>query len=67
LAEIAKQATSRRTGARALRSILEDLMLNLMYDLPSANDVAECLITPDVVNKHVEPIRINHDVTKASA
>ena len=67
LAEIAKQATTRRTGARALRSILEDLMLNLMYDLPSASDVAECVITRDVVNKHTEPIRINHDITKASA
>ncbi|MBI4430590.1 MAG: ATP-dependent Clp protease ATP-binding subunit ClpX [Candidatus Omnitrophica bacterium] len=67
LSEIAQQATTKRTGARALRSILEDLMLNLMYDLPTANEIAECVITRDVVRKVSEPIRISHDITKVSA
>lgn len=67
LAEVAEQATTRRTGARALRSILEDLMLNLMYDLPSSTEVAECLISKDVVRKVIEPVRISHDPAKVSA
>jgi ATP-dependent Clp protease ATP-binding subunit ClpX len=49
LEEIAKEALRKKTGARALRSILEDLMLDVMYDLPSQEDVIECILTQEVV------------------
>jgi ATP-dependent Clp protease ATP-binding subunit ClpX len=59
LKAIARQALKRRTGARGLRSILEDLMLDLMYELPSRTGVRECLITEDVVNGASAPILVH--------
>lgn len=52
---IAKDAIRKKTGARALRSILEDLMLDIMYDLPSQDDVVECIVTHEVVEKKEPP------------
>jgi ATP-dependent Clp protease ATP-binding subunit ClpX len=51
-------ARKRGTGARALRSILEAAMLDVMYDLPSRDDVAECTITADVVLHRAEPVLV---------
>jgi ATP-dependent Clp protease ATP-binding subunit ClpX len=52
LREIAKEAIKRNTGARGLRAIIESIMLDVMYDLPSRDDVSKCIITNDsVVNK----------------
>ncbi len=48
---IAKEAYRRKTGARALRSIVEELMLDVMYELPSRKDVARCSITREMVEK----------------
>jgi ATP-dependent Clp protease ATP-binding subunit ClpX len=48
---IAKEAYRRKTGARALRGIVEQLMLDMMYELPSRKDVTKCLITRDMVEK----------------
>jgi ATP-dependent Clp protease ATP-binding subunit ClpX len=48
---IAKEAYRRKTGARALRSIVEELMLDVMYELPSRKDVTRCLITREMVEK----------------
>jgi ATP-dependent Clp protease ATP-binding subunit ClpX len=56
LKEIVKIAKKRNTGARALRAIMEDVMLDVMYKLPSLNGVENCVITPDVVLKKSEPI-----------
>ncbi len=53
---IAKKAVERKTGARGLRAILEDIMLNVMYDIPSREDVDKCVITKDTVENHTEPI-----------
>jgi ATP-dependent Clp protease ATP-binding subunit ClpX len=53
---IADGALERATGARALRTILEELMLDLMFDLPSRRDVAECVITAEVVSDSAPPI-----------
>jgi ATP-dependent Clp protease ATP-binding subunit ClpX len=55
LRAVAQEAMSRKTGARGLRSILEEVMLDTMYELPSRNDVQECLITEEVVAKRQEP------------
>jgi ATP-dependent Clp protease ATP-binding subunit ClpX len=56
LAAVADLALERGTGARGLRSILEDVLLNVMFDLPGRSDVATCVITEDVVRKTAEPI-----------
>ena len=45
LVEIAKKAIERKTGARGLRSIIEGIILDVMFDLPSRDDVAKCIIT----------------------
>lgn len=46
---IAKEAFNRKTGARALRSIIEEIMLDVMYELPSREDVTHCMITREMV------------------
>ena len=48
--EIAKQAISRKCGARGLRAIIEDAMLDTMFDLPGLTEINECVITPESVN-----------------
>ncbi|NEQ39082.1 MAG: ATP-dependent protease ATP-binding subunit ClpX [Okeania sp. SIO3I5] len=48
---IAKEAFRRKTGARALRGIVEELMLDVMYELPSRKDVTRCTITKEMVEK----------------
>ena len=55
LQAIAQEAVRRRIGARGLRSILEEVMLDTMYELPSQNDVQACLITEEVVTKRQQP------------
>jgi ATP-dependent Clp protease ATP-binding subunit ClpX len=66
LAAIAKEAIRRNTGARGLRSIVEDILLNVMYDLPSRTDVTKCYITQDVVMKKEEPLLMTADKVKKS-
>lgn len=56
LEAIAAEAIKRETGARGLRSIIEEIMLNVMYDLPSRKDISKCVITKDVVVKKEEPL-----------
>ena len=48
---IAKEAIKRKTGARALRSIVEELMLNIMYEVPSQENVHEFTVTAEMVKK----------------
>jgi ATP-dependent Clp protease ATP-binding subunit ClpX len=55
---IAASAIKRDTGARGLRSILEEAMLNVMFELPSREDVRECVITPGVITKAEEPLLV---------
>jgi ATP-dependent Clp protease ATP-binding subunit ClpX len=55
LSVIAEQALLRRTGARGLRAILEEVLLDVMYDLPSRSDVKKCIIDPSVVLDKVAP------------
>lgn len=56
LVEVAKRSIKKGTGARALRSILESVMLDIMYELPSKTDVSNCLITKEVVQGKVQPL-----------
>jgi ATP-dependent Clp protease ATP-binding subunit ClpX len=55
LRAISQEAIVRRTGARGLRAILEEIMLDTMYELPSRSDIQSCLITEDVVLKRQSP------------
>jgi len=52
---IAQQALNRKTGARGLRGIMEKIMNNIMYELPSRNDVDKCIITRETVEAEKEP------------
>ncbi|MBN4054286.1 ATP-dependent Clp protease ATP-binding subunit ClpX [Nitrospira defluvii] len=56
LTAVAKKSFVQKTGARGLRSILEKVMLELMYEVPSLPEVKECVITEEVINGSAEPI-----------
>ncbi len=56
LSAIAKKAIQRKTGARGLRAILEEIMLDVMYEIPSQKGIKECLITEDTVIKNEKPM-----------
>src|SRR6185295_1550490 len=55
---VAKEALKRNVGARGLRIILEELMLDLMYTVPSQRDIKQCLINEDVVACRTQPITL---------
>ena len=64
LVSIATKAQGRKTGARGLRSILEEIMLDVMYDLPSLVGVKKCVVNKDVVEKREQPTLIYGDRQK---
>jgi len=53
--EIAKKAIERKTGARGLRAILEDLMMDIMYEVPSQQDAVKCIVTKECVTENKKP------------
>ncbi|GMB07437.1 ATP-dependent protease ATP-binding subunit ClpX [Thermolongibacillus altinsuensis] len=63
LREIAKRAIERKTGARGLRSIIEGIMLDVMFELPSRTDVQKCIITAETVRGEKEPTLVLRDGT----
>jgi len=58
---IVKKAIERKTGARALRSIVEGILLDVMYELPELENVDKCLITKDTVDKGKKPLYLESD------
>jgi len=62
---IVEKAMAKKTGARALRSIVEDFMLDIMYELPNKKDFDKCVITKDVIEKGDEPIFIKAEKKSA--
>ena len=58
LKAVAERAIERKSGARGLRAILEDIMLEIMYDLPSSTDIEECIISSEVLTKKAKPIMV---------
>lgn len=64
LETIAREAMKRNTGARGLRAIIEDIMLDVMYEVPSRDDITKCTITKDVVGKKEQPILLTVDRKK---
>lgn len=61
LRAIAQEALKRNTGARGLRAIIESIMRNVMYDIPSRSDVTKCIVTKEVVATKEEPILVTVD------
>ncbi len=61
---IAEKALERKTGARGLRGIMEKIMNNIMYELPSRNDVDKCIITRETVEKDKDPELVLSDSAK---
>jgi ATP-dependent Clp protease ATP-binding subunit ClpX len=55
LSAIAHKALERKTGARALRSVLEEVMTNVMFDVPSIKGVAKCVIKAETITDGIEP------------
>jgi len=58
ISQIAREAIKRNTGARGLKSIMENIMLDLMYEVPSRNDISKIVITKDVITKKVNPLTL---------
>jgi ATP-dependent Clp protease ATP-binding subunit ClpX len=63
LTEIAKRAIERKTGARGLRSIIEGIMLDVMFDLPSRDDIVKCIITKETIENNMPPKLVLEDGT----
>ncbi len=66
LKAIAKRALTRKTGARGLRSILEEILLDIMYDLPSLENVTKVVIDCNAVTEDIKPILIYSDQPKVA-
>ena len=58
---IAHRAMERKTGARGLRAIMESVMMNAMYEVPSDEEVAECIITQEAAKGEAEPLLVTKD------
>lgn len=56
LEAISKEAIKRSTGARGLRAIIESVMLDVMFDIPSRTDVSKCVITKEVIQEKIAPL-----------
>jgi ATP-dependent Clp protease ATP-binding subunit ClpX len=67
LTAIAEKAIERKTGARGLRAILEDILLELMYDVPGMKDLKEVVVNKDAVEKKKDPILVFENKTKKSS
>ena len=65
--EIAKKAINKKTGARGLRSIIEALLLKIMFKLPTMDDVEEVIVNQSVVKNNSEPLIIYSKDKKTSA
>ncbi|MCB0338269.1 MAG: ATP-dependent Clp protease ATP-binding subunit ClpX, partial [Bdellovibrionales bacterium] len=64
LREIAQKAIAKKTGARGLRAIIEEVMLDIMYDLPSDSTIKEIVITPEAIRGETQPVVV-HEATEA--
>ena len=69
LRAVAKKSMERKTGARGLRSIMENILLDTMYNLPSSEDIVKVVIDESVINNGTEPLLIyeTSDIQKVAA
>ena len=61
ITEVAKLSNERKTGARGLRAIIETSLMDYMFELPSAENVAECVITKEVIQGTGAPVLLSAD------
>jgi len=61
---IAQEALKRKTGARGLRAIMEEIMMDVMYEIPSRQDISKCVVTKEVVLKKEPPILVTSERKK---
>jgi len=66
LVAVAQRAISRKTGARGLRSIIEDILLDTMFDLPTLNNVSEVVVNLEAAKKEVGPLVIYSEIKDVS-
>lgn len=66
LAEIAREALKRGTGARALRAIVEDIMMDVMFEVPSRRDIQRVIIPSDVISARSAPVLVQGEERQAS-
>jgi ATP-dependent Clp protease ATP-binding subunit ClpX len=64
LSAVSSEAVKRKSGARGLRAIMESCMLDIMYELPSLENVKECVISEDVVLNKEDPILLFEQTKK---
>ncbi|MBS1709823.1 MAG: ATP-dependent Clp protease ATP-binding subunit ClpX [Armatimonadetes bacterium] len=67
LQEIAGEAIKRKTGARALRAIIEQVMLEVMYEVPSSTDIKRVVIPEGVISEHRKPILLTHEEVREAS
>ncbi|MCD6130166.1 MAG: ATP-dependent Clp protease ATP-binding subunit ClpX [Deltaproteobacteria bacterium] len=65
--KIARLATKRKVGARGLRSITEDAMIDIMYSIPSEKDITKCVINGDCIEKKIKPLLVRTTSKKVSS
>ena len=66
MSAIAQKSLERKTGARGLRNVMESIMLEIMYKLPSLSGVKECVVNKAVVDKGIEPLLFYHQEVKSA-
>ncbi|MGQ9656151.1 MAG: ATP-dependent Clp protease ATP-binding subunit ClpX, partial [Thermodesulfobacteriota bacterium] len=66
LRAVSREAMKRKSGARGLRSILENVMLDIMYEIPSRTNIREVIITEDAVLQTGPPLLIYEDEVKSA-
>jgi ATP-dependent Clp protease ATP-binding subunit ClpX len=66
LRAIAQETLKRKSGARGLRALMEDIMLDIMYDIPSQQNIKECIINEEVVHKKEAPLVLYEKETKSA-
>jgi ATP-dependent Clp protease ATP-binding subunit ClpX len=64
---VAEEALKRGTGARGLRAILEDVLLEVMYELPSRSDIVECVVDKETVMRRIPPTLVTEDESRRTA
>ena len=64
---IADKAIKRKTGARGLRAIVEQVLMDTMFDIPTENDIKDVILNRDVVDKGQKPILVHADVSASEA
>lgn len=67
IAALSREAIRRDTGARALRTIMEDMMLDIMYEIPSRSDIRQCIVTADTVEHREQPEIVLYNELRAAS